>query len=183
MECRLKPHSSASGTLPVHVDVSVSRHGSILSLDFALRGDNRDVLLPESSESAFRDGLWQHTCFEAFIRPDGGESYVEVNLSLSNEWAAYAFDRYREGLRPLLDVPDPEIFGLRDEGMVELLAKVDLGTALGVADGRSWKIGLSAVIEETSGIRSYWALAHPPGDPDFHHRDCFALELPPPERG
>ena len=25
---------------------------------------------------------------------------------------------------------------------------------------------------------SYWALAHPPGKPDFHHPDCFALELP-----
>jgi len=22
-------------------------------------------------------------------------------------------------------------------------------------------------------------LAHPPGKPDFHHPDCFALELPP----
>jgi hypothetical protein len=34
------------------------------------------------------------------------------------------------------------------------------------------------VIEETNGRLSYWALAHPPGKPDFHHSDCFALELP-----
>ncbi|MFC7497623.1 hypothetical protein ACFQRC_00110 [Enterovirga sp. GCM10030262] len=40
-----------------------------------------------------------------------------------------------------------------------------------------WQLGLSAVIEETNGRKSYWALAHPPGDPDFHHEDCFALEL------
>ena len=39
-------------------------------------------------------------------------------------------------------------------------------------------IGLSAVIEETDGTKSYWALRHPPGPPDFHHPDCFALELP-----
>ena len=26
---------------------------------------------------------------------------------------------------------------------------------------------------------SYWALAHPPGKPDFHHADGFALELSP----
>ena len=43
----------------------------------------------------------------------------------------------------------------------------------------SWRLGLSAVIEDTSGGKSYWALAHPPGKPDFHHADCFALELPP----
>jgi hypothetical protein len=41
-----------------------------------------------------------------------------------------------------------------------------------------WLLGLSAVIEEMNGRLSYWALAHPPGKPDFHHADCFALELP-----
>jgi hypothetical protein len=42
----------------------------------------------------------------------------------------------------------------------------------------TWRLGLSAVIEDSSGAKSYWALAHPPGKPDFHHPDCFAHELP-----
>ena len=41
-----------------------------------------------------------------------------------------------------------------------------------------WRLGLSAVIEETTGRKSFWALAHPPGKADFHHPDCFAFELP-----
>ncbi len=47
---------------------------------------------------------------------------------------------------------------------------------------KDWKLALSAVIEETDGTKSYWALRHPPGAPDFHHPDCFALtlEAPPP---
>lgn len=50
-------------------------------------------------------------------------------------------------------------------------------------DRDSWprgaaKIGLSAVIEETDGTKSYWALAHPDGPPDFHDPACFVLELP-----
>ena len=40
-----------------------------------------------------------------------------------------------------------------------------------------WRLGLSAVIEETNGDTSYWALAHPAGKADFHHADCFAYEL------
>jgi hypothetical protein len=40
-----------------------------------------------------------------------------------------------------------------------------------------WRLGLSAIIEEASGRRSYWALAHPPGKPDFHHPDSFALRV------
>jgi hypothetical protein len=42
-------------------------------------------------------------------------------------------------------------------------------------------VGLSAVIEEVDGSKSYWALRHPPGQPDFHHRDCFALRLEAPD--
>jgi hypothetical protein len=39
-------------------------------------------------------------------------------------------------------------------------------------------MGISAILVERDGRKSYWALAHPPGEPDFHHPDCFALELP-----
>jgi hypothetical protein len=39
-------------------------------------------------------------------------------------------------------------------------------------------IGLTAVLEQTDGTKSYWALAHPPGKPDFHDPACFALEFP-----
>src|SRR3546814_9971873 len=44
------------------------------------------------------------------------------------------------------------------------------------------RVALSAVIEETDGTKSYWALRHPPGKPDFHHPDCFALALGAPDR-
>jgi hypothetical protein len=38
-------------------------------------------------------------------------------------------------------------------------------------------VGISAVVATKSGEISYWALAHPAGSPDFHHKDCFALKL------
>jgi hypothetical protein len=40
-----------------------------------------------------------------------------------------------------------------------------------------WQMSLTAVIEETNGRKSYWALAHAAGKPDFHHKDGFILEL------
>ena len=33
------------------------------------------------------------------------------------------------------------------------------------------RVSITAVIEEKGGRKSYWALAHPPGRPDFHHAD------------
>ena len=35
-----------------------------------------------------------------------------------------------------------------------------------------------AVIEEKDGTKSYWALAHPSPEPDFHNPGCFAARLP-----
>jgi hypothetical protein len=43
------------------------------------------------------------------------------------------------------------------------------------ADAR--RLALSAVIEETSGALSYWALRHAAGKPDFHHADAFTHPL------
>jgi hypothetical protein len=43
--------------------------------------------------------------------------------------------------------------------------------------GARLTLALSAVIEDEDGVLSYWALKHPAGKPDFHHRDAFALEL------
>jgi hypothetical protein len=51
---------------------------------------------------------------------------------------------------------------------------LDLAFILGPARLR---LGLTAVIEQANLAKSYWALAHPPGEPDFHHRDGFALTL------
>jgi hypothetical protein len=33
------------------------------------------------------------------------------------------------------------------------------------------------VVEDYRGRLTYWALEHPPGKPDFHHPDSFAIEL------
>jgi hypothetical protein len=67
---------------------------------------------------------------------------------------------------------------LSGDTQFELQVSPDLDRLPGLSGYADWRLGLSAVIEETSGDRSYWALAHPPGKADFHHSDCFALRLP-----
>ncbi len=72
-------------------------------------------------------------------------------------------------------VPEIALGGFVDE--FELEARVNLNAAADLAGRAVWHVGLAAVIEETNGRLSYWALAHPPGKPDFHHLDGFALAL------
>ena len=60
----------------------------------------------------------------------------------------------------------------------QLAAALALDGLASLPSDAIWRLGVSAVIEETSGSLSYWALAHPAGKADFHHSDCFAHELP-----
>jgi hypothetical protein len=49
--------------------------------------------------------------------------------------------------------------------------------------GSPLRAGVAAVIEETDGRLTYWALAHPSALPDFHHRLGFVLQVGLPAQG
>lgn len=158
----------------VDVEVDVSEPGG-LRLRYSVRATG-GLKLPELTAPERTDGLWQTTCFELFGKRDGGPGYNEFNFAPSSEWAAYAFDDYRSGMRDL-DIPSPEIV-LEHSRHVDMLVNVQLPEQL--ASG-SITFGLSAVIEEADGTKSFWALRHPAEQPDFHHPEGFALVLPVPE--
>ncbi|MET0295493.1 MAG: DOMON-like domain-containing protein [Phenylobacterium sp.] len=172
----LIPHSDQPTPAGLEVAVDCSRAGSgRLALTWRASGIDQ-VRWPEPAAPARRDGLWEHTCFEAFVRPGEGPGYLEFNLSPSGAWAAYRFDDYRAGMAPA-PVDAPRAVAARPEGVFELSAMLDLSGLPGVAD-RPWSVGVSAVIEALDGAKSYWALSHPPGKADFHHADCFGLTFP-----
>lgn len=136
------------------------------------------VKLPDPFEDPIRtDGLWQTTCFELFLRNPSEQGYFEFNLSPLGHWAAYRFDDYRHGMRDLpIGPPEEARFSLDNRHIsLELLLPVR-GLTMPTMD-----VAISAVIHEEGDTKSYWALRHPPGPPDFHHRDCFALKLSPPD--
>lgn len=142
-----------------------------LRLRYRVSGIVADLRIPPPATPARTDALWQHTCFEAFLRPRGGDAYLEFNFAPSTEWAAYSFAGYRSEMRVVADAAVAIDVEQTDETL-EITALLE-----GLPTNAEWRLGVSAVMEEKSGRRSYWALAHPPGKPDFHHNDCFALEL------
>lgn len=130
--------------------------------------------LPARAASQRADALWKTTCFELFLRPAGGDAYVELNFSPSMQWAAYAFDSYRSGMRDLpLRAPAIQPIEPENGAAYGLAVELDLSGLPAFPAQAS----LTAVIEEADGTKSYWALAHPTGKPDFHDPACFMLEL------
>ena len=149
---------------------------SSIRLEFSVRGRS-NLLLPKEAAPVRTDGLWRTTCFEAFLRAGEDKAYVELNFSPSNAWAAYRFEAYRYEMSDFEPRIAPEIICYESErelNYFSLSAEFDVAHYL----NGPFRMGLSAVVEETDGTKSFWALRHPSGPPDFHHPDCFALEVP-----
>jgi len=166
---------SASPATGIEVDI-FRIAPDMLRLSFSTRGDLANVIVSPQQLPTRTDGLWRHTCFEAFL--GAGEGYYEFNFSPSSQWAAYRFDSYRNGMGAA-EIGTPEIEGRSNPDSYTLQASLELDRLPDLPSEASWRLALSALIEDQNGRKSYWALAHPPGKPDFHHADSFALEFSP----
>lgn len=169
-------HPDAPGAAVRSLEVGASLAGRILALTYRLQADLQGLCIPRLGPIARGDRLWEHTCFEAFLQPEGAEGYVELNLAPSGAWAAYGFDGYRAGMQAL-EVEAPDIRMKVGPDALSLQARIHLDALPGFTSARALRLGLCAVVEEAGGQRSYWALAHPAGKPDFHAPAGFAAEL------
>jgi hypothetical protein len=148
-----------------------------LSCHYALQGDLGRVRLSDSPRATRTDGLWRHTCFEAFVGAAGMAGYYEFNFSPALAWAAYRFADYRHGMMPAPLAQAPRLRVQQSPAGLELAATLDLAGLADLAAAPRLQVALAAVVEDEGGRLAYWALRHAPGVPDFHHRDGFTLEL------
>lgn len=139
--------------------ITATPHGC--EAEFRLDGKVGAIILPQPALSERMDNLWQTTCFEIFWQPIGGTYYREFNLSPSGRWAAYDFDAFREGMR---DAPV--------DAMSLVCAQDDAGLVLRASIAADLpspaQVALNAIVEHADGGKQYWALAFPPGPPEFH---------------
>ncbi|HZX33524.1 MAG TPA: DOMON-like domain-containing protein [Rhodocyclaceae bacterium] len=172
------PSAAAAAVRSIAVEVRFTAAGE-LSLAYRLEGDVDGLRIPEPLPPGPADGLWEHTCFEAFIAAGDESAYREFNFSPSGQWAAYAFADYRQRDESVAVAFAPRITLRRSAGSLELDAV--LAPSLLPPGSAGYRLGLTAVIEATDGAKTYWALAHPGPRPDFHLRDAFLLDLAAPD--
>jgi hypothetical protein len=146
-----------------------------LLLEYELRGDLDRLRIeePGGHPDEPTDGLWRHTCMEVFVGPRSPGPYLEFNFAPSGQWAAYRFSGYRAGMAPLTGRRPPRIELRLKSDRLLLCAEVPLPQDL----TGSVRLGLAAVVEDTRGELTYWALRHAGDRPDFHHPDGFGFEI------
>jgi hypothetical protein len=171
----LIPHPDFPSVAVTAITVDAGRpNDGELTLRFHLEGDLGGVIWPEFDAPGRADGLWQHSCFEAFVGFVGEPGYCEFNFATSAKWAAYRFDGYRTGMRDLDRVTHSGNWIMPSSEMRGVFIARDIDQP------REWRLGISVIIEAKDGSKSYWALRHPSGKPDFHNADCFAARIAAP---
>src|SRR5262249_3689246 len=95
---KLHPDTLSSAATQIEVEAARPRAGSLV-LSYFVTGEIRELRMPPVTTSARTDGLWQHTCFEAFVGTSLDASYYEFNFAPSTQWAAYRFSSYRRRMR------------------------------------------------------------------------------------
>jgi hypothetical protein len=170
----LKSFSAEKSNFALEADLQVS--GSDIKLEYALSDRGFLFQLPGQTQKWSSDAmtreeeLWKHTCFEAFLNPVGFPLYFEFNFSLKSAWNCYQFERYRYPQPPKVcwDFVLKSIVWDEFEGKL----KIHLENR---TQYKKFKVGLTAVLEEKSGLKHYCALAHKGTQPDFHLLDSFTL--------
>jgi hypothetical protein len=180
----LLPHPQTPNPDVTSIEAEIDRDADgLVHVRFRLRGAHERLATPQPRTPRMASGLWRHTCFEAFVALAGDGAYHEYNFSPSGEWALYAFRGYRDGgfvedesFRPAI------VVYVRGDGL-DLEARFSLVRLSSRHARLPLDVGLSAVVEASSGALSYWALCHPADHPDFHRREAFSLPLEAPHRG
>lgn len=165
--------------LRLQASVRLDHQGAAQSLriEYRLNADFSEtptaILLPPAAPApARRDGLWEHSCLEAFVADASQRAYWELNLAPSGHWAVYRFSDYRSGQQAAAGAA-PRLAVEREGGSLALQLQWPL--PLELAQASELAIGITAVLEQRNGTLSYWALHHPGPQADFHRRDGFIL--------
>lgn len=151
-----------------------------LTARYTVAGDIGSLVMPMMMRSERADELWRTTCFELFVGRANDGGYMELNFSPSTRWAAYTFQDYRADQREAHLVHFPRLDLRASTRELSLTAALDFSDVSDENLAGEFRFNVCAVLEAKDGRKSYWALAHGPGAPDFHRRDCFTGILAPP---
>jgi len=168
-QMKILPHIEITG--------SIARVKNQLALHYEVSGDVDEIAIPVSSLSPTRrDDLWKVTCFEFFIVIKDQPGYWEFNISPSGDWNVYVMDAYRQvNMRTELAFTQLPFTLRKTDQSILLEIVVDLNSI--IEPESNLQFGITAVIQTKDGNESYWALAHPGAQADFHLRDSFLIHL------
>jgi hypothetical protein len=165
----LRPFSDPHNLISLSADLIVRDHEN-LDLVFKWEDPKNNIIFAHEPHDGRFSGLWQQTCFEAFIQPYGHKNYYEFNFTLQKAWNVFSFEDYRSP-QPPAEVPEATLTSLTAENSAVAASFHLPGAKLGRVN-----ISLCAVIVLKDLGVTYWSVKHADSKPNFHHFESFITE-------
>lgn len=167
---------NSNNTLPIKINGDIFKIDNQLNIKYLLTGDLSTVIISQSNKISLRQyDLWEHTCFELFLKLKGTTKYWEFNLAPSGNWNVFYFLDYRLNIIEEQAWQSLPFKVSQDSESLTVEANIDLNK-LGITD-QELEIAITTVVENQDRQLSYWALNHPTTEADFHHPDSFTISL------
>ena len=159
----------------IEITGAIARQNNRLKIVYRLAGTSQ-VIIPEATDKPTRQyDLWEHTCFEFFLRLENSTKYWEFNLSPAGHWNVFRFPNYRQDIAEEMTFASLPFQVSRQADLLQLDLEVNLDKI--IAGDRQLEVAITTVIEDKERRLSYWALTHPGTEADFHHPDSFIIKL------
>ena len=154
----------------------IVRQGDRLRVNYQLVGDLSQILIPNPQQLPTRQyDLWEHTCFELFLRLKNTTKYWEFNLSPARHWNIFKFADYRQNIAEEMAIKSLPFEIFQTSELLEINLNLDLSVI--IDSEQDLDVAITTVVENKERELSYWALIHPATKADFHHQDSFILNL------
>ena len=158
----------------VEITGAIALQSSRLKIIYRLAGTSQ-VIVPAATEKPTRQyDLWEHTCFEFFLKLADSTKYWEFNLSPAGHWNVFRFLDYRQNIAEEMAFVTLPFQVLLQNNSLLLNLEVELDKI--ISSESDLEVGITTVVEDKQQL-SYWALTHPGTEADFHHRDSFIIKL------
>src|SRR5439155_8685213 len=142
MHLALKRHPDSRCKAAAQIEAEIAwPQARSLVLRYCVTGKIADLRLAPITSPTRAEELWQHTCFEAFVRCSAGEPYYEFNFAPSTQWAAYRFDGYRRGMRVASDISAPAIGVQASPERFTLQVALQLDQLSSLPRNAEWRLG------------------------------------------
>ena len=147
-----------------------------LNIQYQLQGELSDIIIFQPTLTPTRQyDLWEHTCFELFLRLENTTKYWEFNLSPAGDWNVFYLTDYRQNMSEEMAIAALPFEVSQTTKSLQLILNFDLNSI--IKSEQNIDVAITTVVENKERELSYWALAHRAIAPDFHHPDSFILSL------